>query len=270
MPISSSRTASKARSIQTYYDAFAPFYDSFYEQIDYSAWAKIIQRQLDDWLPVPRRILDVGCGTGAIIEHMLKQAGQSCVGLDLSRGMLQRCQRRLGFDQDLKLVQGDILSSCFRGNTFDAIIGSFGLLNLYPAAARKIVLQEISRILQPAGIFLADFATVHRYHQLVAEAQAGQETSYVETAFKIQQSFIPNTEDHSALDPECLDRYVIERTLFLQGYSVRQRFYFLDPQQIKRELLSAGFQIVKITPILPDNSALQNESNRLMLVGRKP
>jgi ubiquinone/menaquinone biosynthesis C-methylase UbiE len=255
-PITSSPIA--ARAIKNYYDIFAPHYDHFYEEIDYATWAALIQNHLDQLLPLPRRILDVGCGTGALLQHLVSCRDQSCVGLDLSRGMLRHCQNKFASKQKPALVQGDLAVSCFQENCFDAVLGVFSFLNLFASDERKTLLQEIRRLLKTNGIFLTDFFTVRRYHQLLNN----QKTSYAEAPFKIEQVFLPPLPDSARTDP-----HMIERRLTTGEHSASKRLYFLEPQQIQRELHAAGFDTLKITTLVPDISV--TAANRLMLIGRK-
>ncbi|MDZ7264803.1 MAG: methyltransferase domain-containing protein [candidate division KSB1 bacterium] len=276
MPIFPSTDASQGRAIQQFYDAFAPFYDDFHELIDYAEWAAIILRQLDELLPRPYRLLEIGCGTGAMLEQLMRLSNQSCVGLDLSRGMLQQCQQKFTSGRKPVLVQGDMMALGFQANSFEAIVGTFSLLNMYQATSRIVLLQGIRRVLKPNGIFLTDFFTINRYHQLLQESSAGEETSYSDAAFKIQQTLLEITDtklDTVAQGTELQDRYIIERTLTLQNHSIHKRLYFLDPQQVEFEFQKVGFQIIKITPLVPDISVADApgaQPNRIMLVGRKP
>jgi ubiquinone/menaquinone biosynthesis C-methylase UbiE len=270
-PSPASCTTHEARAIQQFYDVFAPHYDNFYELIDYKAWAAMIQRELDNLIPGPRRILEVGCGTGAILYHLLPCNSQfRPVGVDISLGMLQQCQSKFTSNQKPTLVQGDVFSLSFQDHSFEVTLGNFSLLNFYSMPGRRTLLQEVRRVLEHDGIFLTDFLTIHRYHQLLQEAATGKETSYADTQFKIEQIVPPAAEANSPSMPDltCQDRYVIEKSLILKNRSVHKRLYFFDPQQIEREFAIAGFQIVKITPLVPDISVAA--ANRLMIVGRKP
>lgn len=255
-PTTSSPIAVKA--IKNYYDLFAPHYDHFYEEIDFAAWAALIQNHLEQLLPLPRRILEVGCGTGALLQHLVSHPDQHCVGLDLSRGMLQQCRNKFAINKKAALVQGDLSASCFQENGFDAVLGVFSFFNLYPSDERKRLLHEIRRLLKPNGIFLTDFFTVRRYQQLLNNP----ETSHRDTTFKIEQVVLPPLSDAARTDP-----YIIERVLTTAEHSASKRLYFLDPQQTQRELSAAGFETLTMTTLVPGIKV--TAANRLLLIGRK-
>ncbi|MCK6559458.1 class I SAM-dependent methyltransferase [candidate division KSB1 bacterium] len=260
----------EAQYLREFYDAFAPFYNDFYDLIDYPAWAGLIQRALDELLPPPRRILEAGCGTGAMLAEIATVPRQTCVGVDLSRPMLDICAKKSFVNPRPGLAQGNLLALGFQEESFDAVLGVFSLLNLYGAAGRRRLLAEIRRVLRPNGVFLADFATVQRYLELREAAGHGQETSHCEAAFKLHQSF-PAAQEASSRTPAgspATDEFVIDRTLSAGSRSARHRMYFFTAAALAAELAQAGLEAIKTVPLVPDSSA--PAANRLMLIGRKP
>ncbi len=90
------------------------------------------------------RILEAGCGTGLLCEH-LARAGHEVVGLDLNLAMLARAaprSRQHGF----LLGEGDVESLFFEDASFDGYVS----LNVFPAMAP--VLAEARRVLRPGGL----------------------------------------------------------------------------------------------------------------------
>ncbi len=269
MPLNPSPTT-EAQLLQEFYNVFAAHYESFYDLIDYEAWAALIQRELDEWLPGSPRILEAGCGTGAVLQEIARNPQQSCIGADISRPMLDICQKKSFVKQCVLLVQADLLRLSFREESFDAVLGIFSLLNSYSQAARSLMLQEIRRVLKPGGVFLTDFATTHRYHELRAAAAYQEETSHSEPAFNLHQTFPaePEIEPHAQTETGLHDRFVIDRTLNTNKHTARHRIYFFEAEHMAAELSAAAFEIIKIVPLLHHNSA--PAPNRLMLIGRKP
>jgi ubiquinone/menaquinone biosynthesis C-methylase UbiE len=101
-----------------------------------------------------RSVLDIGCGTGALLRQVLVDRPVVTVsGLDLSSRMLEVARRTLGDRIDLRV--GDAERLPYENATFDVItcVDSF---HHYPAPGA--VLNEMRRVLQPSGVFLlADF-----------------------------------------------------------------------------------------------------------------
>ena len=86
------------------------------------------------------RVLDVGCGSGRIAEHVLQAGASRYVGIDLSEPMLDLARERLSPWQDrIELVQGDFLTEPLEGQ-FDVVLG-LGLFDYVEEAttfARRI------------------------------------------------------------------------------------------------------------------------------------
>lgn len=253
--------------LQNFFDNFAPYYDTFYELIDYAAWAAIIQRELEELLPAPRLVLEAGCGTGAMLCELAKYREQSCVGVDISAGMLDICRSRLRHAHNVRLVQGDLFALGFQSECFDAVVGAFSLLNFFSSNQRKALLAEMWRVLKPNGIFLTDYFTAHRYEQLMQASASGADTSHEDSSFSLSQTF-PEQSPQTAPSFAGQDRLKCERVLRIADQALAHPLYFLDPQEIALDFSAAGFQIVKSISLVRDSSA--SAPNRLTLIGRKP
>lgn len=252
----SEQTIREDRAVQHYYDTFAPFYDSFYEPVDYDAWTALIQQQIDTTVPSPRKILDVGCGTGSILQRLAKHSAQSCFGVDISRQMLLQAREKLklaGVQQ--QLFQSNIFALGLHSNTFDAAIGAFGLLNLYSASARRLLLVEIWRVLRAQSIFICDFSTLNRYRQLKREISLKAETHHEEPAFKLKNTLLAKP-------------HALEKQLTVQDRTVSKQLHFLDPDQVAADFEATQFEVITMTSLV-QGVDLQ-KANRLMIIGRKP
>lgn len=236
--------AGEHRAIKRYYDVFAPFYDDFYGLVDYEVWTGIIQQQLVELTVAPRRLLEVGCGTGSLLKQLSNHPQQICFGIDLSRPMLLKARVKLAVS---RLIQGNGLALGVQSNTFEAVVGNFSLLNLYSQTSRIQMLAEIYRVLKRGGIFITDFLTIQRYHQLLK----GKNTGETNPKFKIRQSLIPN-------------QFVLQRMLTRQNCTAKERLYFLEPSEVEMQMAAANFEIIKMTPLVSDNF------NRLLITGLKP
>ncbi len=124
------------------------------------------------------RVLDVGCGTGAQLQHYAT-AGCRIAGLDLSPAMLTRARARLGGAAELCL--GDAVRIPFGDAAFDLVTATL-LLHEVPAGSRETAVQEMTRVLGAGGrLLVTDFhpgpwrfpkGWVYRGVSLVAETMA--------------------------------------------------------------------------------------------------
>ena len=94
------------------------------------------------------RILDLGCGTGVIAEHLMQQ-GCRVVGLDLDADMLRAARAR-----GVPVVQGSGERLAFE-REFDAVFSNAALhwMRDNPVA----VAEGVFRALRPGGRFVAEF-----------------------------------------------------------------------------------------------------------------
>lgn len=112
------------------------------------------------------RVLDLACGAGRHLRP-LEEAGLRPVGLDLSRPLL----RRAGERWNGALVRGDMRVLPFPGGAFGGVVQFFTSFGYFRSREEdRRVLEEVRRVLCPAGGFLLDFLNAGRVRrELVAE-----------------------------------------------------------------------------------------------------
>ena len=97
----------------------------------------------------PRTVLDLGCGTGALLEQVIKMDSiDAAYGLDLSDKMLEQARGKL---TGVTLVQGDSEHLPFEDDFFDAVYCNDSFHH-YPKPTA--VLAEVKRVLKQDGIFI--------------------------------------------------------------------------------------------------------------------
>jgi ubiquinone/menaquinone biosynthesis C-methylase UbiE len=97
----------------------------------------------------PRRVLDVGCGTGQLAARLRRALPRAeVVGCDFSRGMLRRARAR---SPEVRWVQGDAQRLPFPDRHFDALV-STEAFHWFPDGAAALA--EFHRVLAPGGRLL--------------------------------------------------------------------------------------------------------------------
>jgi SAM-dependent methyltransferase len=117
--------------------------------VQQAGWTAELRRYLfrRSGMQTARRVLEVGCGTGAILSSLV--TGASVHGLDLEPGRLAEARRHA---PQARLVCSDALSLPYAGGVFDITFCHFLLLWVRdPLQA----LREMKRVTRPGGSILA-------------------------------------------------------------------------------------------------------------------
>ncbi len=102
--------------------------------------------KLDTEIPCPL-ILDVGCGTGAVL-NFLQKYGKS-VGIDFSPIAVSYCRKR----QQTATAVASAMSLPFGDDTFDLAV-SLDVLCHKGVTNKQLPLQEMARVLKPGGLVI--------------------------------------------------------------------------------------------------------------------
>lgn len=106
------------------------------------------------------KMLDIGCGTGALIIDAAK-AGANVVGIDSSERMLTVARNRIeeeDLESEIELNQASVdeMDTLFDDNSFDLVTSTLVFSELY-GGERRWALEQVRRVLKESGIFvLAD------------------------------------------------------------------------------------------------------------------
>ena len=102
-------------------------------------------RFVQDRLPPPAQVLDVGCGTG-LLGQRLAARGYDVVGLDLSLGMLLEGGPRLRY------VQADGADLPFPDGAFDGAVTVAALHHIFEPRKVAATITEMLRVTRPGGV----------------------------------------------------------------------------------------------------------------------
>jgi SAM-dependent methyltransferase len=124
------------------------------------------QRMLTDYLsrvrfPNTARVLEVGCGTGAISRRLVQVVGVAeVVGVDPSPGLLDRARQLAASTPRLSFMEADGRYLPFADESFDVVV-AHTVISHVPTPERLVA--EAFRVLRAGGtaaVFDGDFSTV--------------------------------------------------------------------------------------------------------------
>ena len=100
------------------------------------------------------RVLEVGCGTGALTVAMAK-AGANVSAIDISPGMLAEASKRIKKEDveehvDLQRMDAVMIDELFEPQSFDLIVSSLALSEM-TERGRRFILKATRKLLAPAG-----------------------------------------------------------------------------------------------------------------------
>ena len=131
-----------------FFDAWSAFYDlplvqwGAYWPVDEAIGAGVAERH-------PRRILDLGCGTGQLSARLAGTHTDAAVtGCDFSSGMLRQAAAR---SDVVDWVRGDAGCLPFGDGSFDAVVSSEAF-HWFPDQRRAA--EELFRVVTPRGLVL--------------------------------------------------------------------------------------------------------------------
>jgi len=131
------------------FDHWAPNYDWIFPTVVYQATHKRLLEYVD--LPAQPNVLDLGCGTGRLLDRLATQFPQlRGTGLDLSSEMLRIARLGNRHRPRLIYIQGKSESLPFASGQFDAIFNTLSFLHY---SEPKQVFSQVARVLNPGGRF---------------------------------------------------------------------------------------------------------------------
>ena len=134
--------------IRAYYARILPFYErEAAARGDLPFWQSLAR----DWRP--RRVLEIGCGTGRVALALAKIV--PTVGIDISLDLLRRARRK-GSAARASFLAADFRETVF-SRRFDLIVApSDPLSHLTKTSDRRRALRAVARQLSPVGRFVLD------------------------------------------------------------------------------------------------------------------
>lgn len=117
-------------------------------------WSRLVAKELLKWLAVPERKdwLDIGCGTGALIQTITETENpNSVIGIDPSPGYTEYAKARIASPR-ARFEAGDAQSLPIDTASLDVAVAGL-VLNFVPQPRRAVA--EMARVVRPGGMVAA-------------------------------------------------------------------------------------------------------------------
>ena len=119
---------------------------------------EVISKIVSMWYPLPSKILDLGCGDGALGRMLLDAHTAHVIFADFSEPMLEALQEQIGTNQKTAIIKADFATPAWTKRfevekPFDIIVSGFAIHH-QPDDRKKELYAEIYGLLSDGGIFL--------------------------------------------------------------------------------------------------------------------
>jgi tRNA (cmo5U34)-methyltransferase len=120
---------------------------------------EVLSKIVSEWRPLPSRILDLGCGDGALGRMLFDVYPTAHVTFaDFSEPMLDALRRQIGADQRATVIKADFATPAWVKRfevekPFDVIVSGFAIHH-QPDNRKKVLYAEIYGLLNVGGLFL--------------------------------------------------------------------------------------------------------------------
>lgn len=141
-----------------------------YDPLTPDEWARFLKKQAEHTkeerhdlyekveLKTCKKILDVGCGTGAITTDIASLTTGYITAIDINKGRLEKARIAASSLPFVTFVMANVMDLPFKDETFDLVV--FSVLLLYVKDKQRAV-NEMARVTQKNGVVLATMEPDH-------------------------------------------------------------------------------------------------------------
>ena len=245
------------------YTSFASVYDTFMDNIPYEEWSKYLIGILKEYNIDDGLVLDLGCGTGNMTE-LLAEAGYDMIGIDFSEEMLEiAMEKRAESGHDILYLLQDMREFELYG-TVKAIVSICDSINYITEEEDLLeVFRLANNYLDPKGLFVFDFNTVHKYRDVMGDqtiAEDREDCSFIWNNYYYEDEQINEYELSLFIREEDSDLY--------RKYQEMHYQKAYDLETIQRLVEQSGLTYITAYDAFTKN-APTSESERIYVVAQE-
>jgi ubiquinone/menaquinone biosynthesis C-methylase UbiE len=178
------------------------------------------------------RLLDIGCGTGFII-NLAKDLFAQIDGVDITQAMLNQVDLSSG---NITLHNTVAEKLPFEANTFDAVTAySF----LHHLEDYRPVLAEVKRVLKPGGLFYVDLEPNQQFWQGISDLEKSSATGLSDILLKEIDSVLH-------IDERMDQELNLEQGVFSKAEYIKSVLGGIDANEFKAAAEAVGFSECRI------------------------
>jgi tRNA (cmo5U34)-methyltransferase len=143
------------KSVQSFYDQLSSQYTDLISKC-VPRYGELMYNMFH-YIPAdcqPKKILDLGCGTGNLTDQILKHYPEAEIdALDLSEDILKESQKRFMAQPNVRHIQADFREMHLAPGSYDLIMSSIAIHHI-PDEDKISLYRDIFQALKPNGLFI--------------------------------------------------------------------------------------------------------------------
>ncbi len=264
----------EAAEMEAYRD-FARVYDKFMDNIPYTEWGERLdalirkygvskpERDAEGLLDAERNlVVDLGCGTGTLTE-MMYQKGYDLVGVDVSDAMLNiAMEKKEQSGSEILYLQQDMRELELYGTVGTVYCVCDSLNYILEEEELAAVFSLVNNYLFPGGVFIFDFNTDYKYHEVIGDATIAENRE--DCSFIWENIYDPE----EGINEYDLTLFVRQEDETFRKYTETHLQRGYSAEQMKRLAEQAGLAVLEITDA-DTGQAVTDKSQRIYIVARE-
>lgn len=248
-----------------YEEAFARYYDSLTEDVDYRGKGEYLRRLVKEYGGRLRLVLDLACGTGSLAVELARR-GSEVIAVDGSQEMLaQAMNKSCGVTPPILYLCQDMEELDLYG-TVDTTFCTLDSLNHLPGKeSLGRVFHRVRLFTEPGGLFVFDLNTPEKHRRRLAGTAYVRETEEVCCVW--QNTLDPADGENSVLID--LDFFVREKGDRYLRYSESFTERAWPREEVIALLEEEGFQLLGLRGDYTDAPPSPEEERIIYIARRK-